>query len=236
MAASAFSSSWSWRKIKPPASIALASSSPSPSPSQSQSPSPSPSPSTDSKTYKRVVNVPKLSTDEPRLLLPEKKALLSTPERVKWKERVRLGAQIESEKRNRSLKSLFGRRSLWRRIFSASKKVRSIILLNVITVVYGWYCPSSINVIVVPVLDGMFGAVVPPLTWFGAVLSVAGVAMLESSGSPPCVGDLFNFLGAIFFGIHMLRTERISRATTKENFIPLLGYEVGLLEVPSMQN
>ena len=31
----------------------------------------------------------------------------------------------------------------------------------------------------------------------------------------------------------MLRTERISRATTKENFIPLLGYEVGLLEDPS---
>jgi len=34
----------------------------------------------------------------------------------------------------------------------------------------------------------------------------------------------------------MLRTERIARATTKENFVPLLGYEVGLLEVLSMQN
>lgn len=36
-----------------------------------------------------------------------------------------------------SFKSLFGRRALWRRIFFASKKVRSIILLNVITIVYG---------------------------------------------------------------------------------------------------
>lgn len=33
--------------------------------------------------------------------------------------------------------SFFGKRSLWRRILFASKKVRSIILLNVITVIYG---------------------------------------------------------------------------------------------------
>lgn len=36
-----------------------------------------------------------------------------------------------------SLKSLFGRRSLWRRILFASRKVRGIILLNVLTVIYG---------------------------------------------------------------------------------------------------
>lgn len=40
------------------------------------------------------------------------------------------------------------------------------------------------------------------------------------------VGDLFNFLSAIFFGIHMLRTEHISRSTKKENFLAILGYEV----------
>ena len=127
MAASAFSSSWSWRTAKLPAAVALSSS----------SPSPSPSPSTDSKIYKRVVSVPKLSADEPRSLLPEKKALLGTPERVKSENKVRLVAQIGGGKKNRSLKSLFGKRSLWRRIFFASKKVRSIILLNVVTVVYG---------------------------------------------------------------------------------------------------
>lgn len=36
-----------------------------------------------------------------------------------------------------SFKSLFGKRALWRRIFFASQKVRSIILLNVITIIYG---------------------------------------------------------------------------------------------------
>lgn len=39
-------------------------------------------------------------------------------------------------------------------------------------------------------------------------------------------GDLLNFLSAIFFGIHMLRTEHISRCTKKENFLALIGYQV----------
>ncbi|XP_058183529.1 uncharacterized protein LOC131301324 [Rhododendron vialii] len=197
-----------------------------------------------------------------------------------------------------SLKSLFGSQLSWRRIVFASRKVRSIILLNVITVVYASDIPvlkeveaimdpaaftvvrfavsaipfipfvlrargdaqtrnagielgfwvslgylmqalglltsdagrasfiSMFTVIVVPLLDGMLGAIVPAHTWFGALMSVLGVAMLESSGSPPNVGDLLNFLSAIFFGIHMLRTEHISRSTDKENFLPLLGYEV----------
>nr|POE74976.1 hypothetical protein CFP56_26554 [Quercus suber] len=81
-------------------------------------------------------------------------------------------------------------------------------------------------VIVVPLLDGILGAYIPARTWFGVLMSALGVAMLECSGSPPSVGDLLNFLSAIFFGIHMLRTEHISRSTKKENFLPLLGYEV----------
>lgn len=99
-------------------------------------------------------------------------------------------------------------------------------------------------------------------------MSIIGVAMLESSGSPPSVscltldkmsiessvifyiigdwsfsllllvklhatkpfqvGDLLNFLSAVFFGVHMLRTEHISRNTKRENFLPLLGYEVSI--------
>lgn len=43
------------------------------------------------------------------------------------------------------------------------------------------------------------------------------------------IGDLFNFLSAIFFGIHTLRTEHISRTTRKENLFGLLGYEVFFL-------
>lgn len=46
----------------------------------------------------------------------------------------------------------------------------------------------------VPLLDGMLGAVVPTRTWFGALMSVLGVAMLECSGSPPCVSVLLFFV------------------------------------------
>lgn len=43
------------------------------------------------------------------------------------------------------------------------------------------------------------------------------------------VGDLLNFLSAVFFGVHTLRTEHISRNTKKENFLALIGYEVRLI-------
>ncbi|EXB69097.1 putative transporter [Morus notabilis] len=189
------------------------------------------------------------------------------------------------------------KKPFWRKILFASKKVRSIILLNVITVVYasdilvvkgaeatmdpaafsavrfvmsaipflpfvfrardnartrnagielGFWLSlayfieavglltseagrasfiSLVTVIAVPLLDGMLGAIIPARTWFGVLMSTIGVAVLECSGSPPNIGDLLNFLSAIFFGIHMLRTEHISRSTEKENFLAILGYE-----------
>ncbi|XP_020092404.1 uncharacterized protein LOC109712958 isoform X2 [Ananas comosus] len=200
----------------------------------------------------------------------------------------------------------FGRRPLWKRIFFASKKVRSIILLNVLTVIYASDIPvlkeveavtepalfnvvrfivsaipfppfvlkgcgdrhtrtagvelglwvsfgyvsqalglltseagrasfiSTFTVIVVPLMDGMLGAAVPALTWCGAIVSLLGVAMLECVGSPPCVGDVLNILSAVFFGIHMLRTEQISRSTKKDNFLALLGFEVCVVALSSV--
>uniref|UniRef100_A0A2P2QNT5 Uncharacterized protein LOC103338699 n=1 Tax=Rhizophora mucronata TaxID=61149 RepID=A0A2P2QNT5_RHIMU len=92
---------------------------------------------------------------------------------------------------------------------------------------------SLFTVIVVPLLGGMLGAIIPARTWFGVLMSALGLAMLECSGSPPNIGDLLNFLSAIFFGIHILRTEHISRTTKKENFLPLLGYEVCVVAVLS---
>ncbi|XP_010916521.1 uncharacterized protein [Elaeis guineensis] len=200
----------------------------------------------------------------------------------------------------------FRGRPLWHRIFFASKKVRSIILLNVLTVIYASDIPilkeveevvepslftmvrfvlsaipfipfvlqahrdcntrsagielglwvslgylsqalglltsdaghasfiSAFTVIVVPLIDGMFGATVPVFIWYGAFASLIGVAMLECAGSPPCVGDALNILSAVFFGIHMLRTEQISRSTKKENFLALLGYEVFVMALSSV--
>lgn len=52
----------------------------------------------------------------------------------------KMNGKVRSKRSKRSglsFKSLFGRKALWRRIFFASTKVRSILLLNVITVIYG---------------------------------------------------------------------------------------------------
>lgn len=84
----------------------------------------------------------------------------------------------------------------------------------------------AFTVIVVPLIDGIFGASIPKLTWFGAIVSIIGVGLLECGGSPPCVGDVLNFFSAVFFGIHMLRTEQISRSTDKKKFMSLLSFEV----------
>ncbi|KAL5544974.1 hypothetical protein UlMin_008758 [Ulmus minor] len=198
---------------------------------------------------------------------------------------------------NLGWKKVVKRQRLWRRILFASKKVRSVVLLNFITIIYasdilvvkgaeetmdpaafsavrfvmaaipflpfvfqarddvktrkaglelGFWLSlayfieaiglltseagrasfiSLVTVIAVPLLDGMLGAVIPTRTWFGVLMSAFGIGMLECSGSPPSVGDLLNFLSAIFFGIHMLRTEHFSRSTSKENLTALIGYE-----------
>lgn len=48
--------------------------------------------------------------------------------------------------------------------------------------------------IVVPLIDGIFGATVPALTWFGALLSLIGVGILEYGGSPPSVSSYILFV------------------------------------------
>ena len=55
------------------------------------------------------------------------------------------------------------------------------------------------QVIVVPMLDSMLGAIVPACTWFGILMSALGVAMLECSGAPPNVSIMYmNFLTPFF--------------------------------------
>lgn len=46
------------------------------------------------------------------------------------------------------------------------------------------------------------------------------------------VGDVLNIMSAVFFGVHIFRTEQISRSTKKEKFLALLGYQV--TKIPSL--
>ncbi|CAL4918623.1 unnamed protein product [Urochloa decumbens] len=93
---------------------------------------------------------------------------------------------------------------------------------------------AAFTVIVVPLIDGLLGASIPKLTWFGAIVSLLGIGLLECGGSPPCDGDVLNFFSAVFFGIHMLRTEQISRSTDKKKFLALLSFEVFVVAFSSV--
>lgn len=46
---------------------------------------------------------------------------------------------------------------------------------------------DDVQVIVVPLLESVFGTIVPARTWFGVFMSVLGLGMLECSGTPPNV-------------------------------------------------
>ncbi|TVU45463.1 hypothetical protein EJB05_04950 [Eragrostis curvula] len=207
-------------------------------------------------------------------------------------------AKVEEEGKKAVRKKRASGRPVWRRILFASKKTRSIIILNALTVIYASDIPvlkevesltdpavfnmvrfviaaipfipftvrafgdhrvrnaglelgvwlslaylaqaielvssdagrasfiAAFTVIVVPLIDGILGASIPKLTWFGAILSLAGIGLLECGGSPPCVGDVLNLFSAVCFGIHMLRTEQIARRTDKKKFLALLSFEV----------
>ncbi|PVH31344.1 hypothetical protein PAHAL_9G120700 [Panicum hallii] len=209
-------------------------------------------------------------------------------------EEAKIGEEGKSEEGKKRARG----RPVWRRILFASKKTRSIIILNALTVIYASDIPvlkevealtepavfnmvrfvvaaipfvpfavrafgdrrvrnaglelgvwvslaylaqaigllssdasrasfiTAFTVIVVPLIDGLLGTSVPKLTWFGAIVSLLGIGLLECGGSPPCVGDVLNFFSAVFFGIHMLRTEQISRSTDRKNFLALLSFEV----------
>ncbi|GMN46234.1 hypothetical protein TIFTF001_015427 [Ficus carica] len=146
------------------------------------------------------------------------------------------------------------KKPIWRKVLFASKKFRSIVLLNVITIVYAsdimvikWaeaaMNPAAFSAVrfimsAIPFLPFVFRARDDFRTrnagielgfWLSLAYFVEAIGLLTSEAGRASfislIGDLLNFLSAIFFGIHMLRTEHISRSTEKENFLALLGYE-----------
>lgn len=65
-----------------------------------------------------------------------------------------------------------------------------------------------------PILAGMSGRGVKPLTWASCVVALVGVGLLEQGGAPPGIGDLWNLLSALFFGLqvglHLQRRHSLS--------------------------
>lgn len=55
----------------------------------------------------------------------------------------------------------------------------------------------------VPILAGLSGRGVKPLTWASCIVALLGVGLLEQGGAPPGVGDVWNLLSALFFGLQV---------------------------------
>ncbi|KAK3253384.1 hypothetical protein CYMTET_37383 [Cymbomonas tetramitiformis] len=70
---------------------------------------------------------------------------------------------------------------------------------------------SGITVIVVPFLTGLAGKKISSTTWGACVLSITGVTMLESGGSPLTVGDAWILFSAFLFGLRIFRTAQHTR-------------------------
>lgn len=49
----------------------------------------------------------------------------------------------------------------------------------------------------IPLLESMLGEMVTARTWFGILMSVVGISMLECSGSPPNVSNQLNMKNLI---------------------------------------
>ncbi|GAB4815630.1 hypothetical protein N2152v2_008086 [Parachlorella kessleri] len=81
---------------------------------------------------------------------------------------------------------------------------------------------STFTVIIVPILVGLSGRGVAPLTWLAAVMALAGMSLLEGGGgSPPSLGDLLSFLSAVAFGVQVFRTEHWVRQLGPSQTLPL---------------
>ncbi|MCO5568444.1 hypothetical protein L7F22_022143 [Adiantum nelumboides] len=87
---------------------------------------------------------------------------------------------------------------------------------------------SAFTVIVVPLLAGLSGRDIPKVTWASSLMAFVGVGLLETSGSPATLGDLWSLLSAVLFGVHMLRTEHYSRAMPSRMLLPMLGVQLGV--------
>lgn len=91
---------------------------------------------------------------------------------------------------------------------------------------------GALTVIIVPLLCGLSGRGVKPVTWGAAGAAFVGMALLEQGGVQAGPGDLWSIISALAFGIQMFRTENYARKLPKESNLPLIS--VMLATIASM--
>ena len=70
---------------------------------------------------------------------------------------------------------------------------------------------GEFTVLLVPFLAGLAGAKVQAKHWLAGVVALVGVGLVTNSGGSPNVGDAWCVASALFFAVHIFRTEKRSR-------------------------
>ncbi|CAI5465078.1 unnamed protein product [Closterium sp. Yama58-4] len=93
---------------------------------------------------------------------------------------------------------------------------------------------GTFTVIEVPILAGLFGAKIPPITWVAGLAAICGVGLLESSaGDSSFMGDLWTIVSALVFGVHILRSEHHAKHVTTTEALPLISLQLAVTAVLS---
>ncbi|CAI6005532.1 unnamed protein product [Closterium sp. NIES-65] len=93
---------------------------------------------------------------------------------------------------------------------------------------------GTFTVIEVPILAGLFGAKIPPVTWVAGLAAICGVGLLESSGADSSfMGDLWTIVSALVFGVHILRSEHHAKHVTTAEALPLISLQLAVTAVLS---
>lgn len=92
---------------------------------------------------------------------------------------------------------------------------------------------STFTVLAVPFLAGSrLGdqREIKPVIWLSAFGAIAGVSLLENGGgSPPGIGDVWSLLSAIFFGVQIYRTEKLSRNLPPKSTFQLMSVSLTMV-------
>ncbi|CAI7798682.1 unnamed protein product [Closterium sp. NIES-54] len=93
---------------------------------------------------------------------------------------------------------------------------------------------GTFTVIEVPILAGLFGAKIPPITWVAGLAAICGVGLLESSaGDSSFMGDMWTIVSALVFGVHILRSEHHAKHVTTAEALPLISLQLAVTAVLS---
>lgn len=86
---------------------------------------------------------------------------------------------------------------------------------------------STFTVLAVPLLAGSRlgdGRKISKWVWGSSVMALVGVSLLEQGGgSPAGIGDIWSIASAVFFGIQIYRTERLSRTLPPKSTFKLMS-------------